>query len=65
MHPPVQQGTSSPMLGIEPHLIELIIQLACMRFPINVTSGLQLANSHIAGTLIAEKLVEWRIMHNV
>jgi hypothetical protein len=53
------------MLGIEPHVVELIIQLACMRCPINVNSGLQLANSHIAGTPIAEQLVKWKIMHNV
>jgi hypothetical protein len=28
VEPPVQQGTPSPMLGIESHLVELIIQLA-------------------------------------
>jgi hypothetical protein len=65
VHPPVQQGTPSPMLGIEPHLVELIIQLARMRCPINVTAGLQLANSLIAGTPIAEQLVKWKITHNV
>ncbi len=53
------------MLGIEPHLVELIIQLARMRCPINVTAGLQLANSLIAGTPIAEQLVKWKITHNV
>ncbi len=65
MDPPVQQGTPSPMLGIEPHLVELIIQLASMRCPINVTTGLQLANSLIAGTPIAEQLVKWKIMQTV
>jgi hypothetical protein len=65
VQPPVQQGTPSPMLAIEPHLVELIIQLARMRCPINVTSGLQLANSLIAGTPIAEQLVKWKIKHNV
>jgi hypothetical protein len=65
VQPPVQQGTPSPMLAIEPHLVELIIQLARMRCPINVTSGLQLANSLIAGTPIAKQLVKWKIKHNV
>ncbi len=50
VQPPVQQGTPSPMLGIEPHLVKLIIQLARMPCPFNVTSGLVLANSLIAGT---------------
>ncbi len=54
------------MLGIEPHHVELIIQLARIRCPINVTSGLQLANSLIAGTLFAKQLVKWKITkHNV
>jgi hypothetical protein len=54
------------MLGIEPRLVELVsIQLARLQCPINVTSGLQLANSLIAGTPIAEQLVKWKIMHNV
>jgi hypothetical protein len=63
VQPPVQQGTPSPMLAIEPHLVELIIQLARMQCPINVTSGLQLANSRIAGTPIAKQLVKWKIKH--
>ena len=65
VQPLVQQGTSSPMLGIEPHLVELIIQLARMRCPINVTAALQLANSLIAGTPIAEQLAKWKLKHNV
>jgi hypothetical protein len=65
VQPPVQQGTPSPMLAIEPHLVELVIQLARMRCPINVTSGLQLANSLIAGIPIAKQLVKWKIKHNV
>jgi hypothetical protein len=52
------------MLGIEPHLVELIIQLAPIQCPISITSGLQLANSLIAGTPIAKQLVKWKIKHN-
>ena len=43
-------GTPSPMLAIEPHIVELVSQLARIRCPVNVTTGLQLANSIIAGT---------------
>jgi hypothetical protein len=52
------------MFGIGSHLVELIIQLARMRCPINITSRLQLANSLMTGPPIAEQLVKWKIMHN-
>jgi hypothetical protein len=65
LQPLVRQGTPSPMLGIEPLLVEIIIQLARMRCPINVAAALRLANSLIAGTSIAEQLIKWKLRHNV
>ena len=53
------------MLSVEPYLVELIAQLARMRSPINVTTGLQLANSLIAGTSIELEVKAWKQKHNV
>jgi hypothetical protein len=62
----VQQGTPSPMSSIEPYIVELITQwLSRMRSPINVTTGLQLANSLIAGTQIMDDILQWKVKHNV
>jgi hypothetical protein len=37
------------MLNIEPYIVETIAHLAMMRSPVNVKTGLQLANSIIEG----------------
>ncbi len=44
VNPAVRQGTPSPMITIEPYIVDPISQLSRMRSPINVTTGLQLAN---------------------
>ena len=61
----VAQGTPSPMLSIEPYVVELITQLSRMRSPINVTTGLQLANSLIACTPFMDGVLQWKVKHNV
>ena len=62
--PAVSQGTPSPMLKIEPYIVETIAQLARMRSPINVKTGLQLANSIIEGTPLMLELIAWKSKHN-
>jgi hypothetical protein len=64
-NPLVPQGTVSPMIAIEPYIVDLIIQLSRMRSPVNVTAGLQLANSLIAGMAIESEIQEWKIRHNI
>lgn len=54
-----------PILAIEPHRVELVSQLARMQCPINVTTGLQLANSIVAGIQYESELVLWREKHCV
>ncbi len=56
LNPDDSQGTPSPMLLIEPCIIDLITQISRMRAPINVATGLQLANSLIVGTQFKSKL---------
>jgi len=55
-----KRGLQSPMLEVEPYLVELIIKLADMRTPITTSQGLQLANSLIKGTSVEEKVNEWK-----
>jgi hypothetical protein len=50
-------GQRSPMLDIEPYLVELVTKLAEMRTPITTTQGLELANSLISGTSTIDKVV--------
>lgn len=59
------QGTVTPMLAVEPFIVDIIAQLSRMRQPINVTTGLQLANSIIAGTPFQLELEAWKVQHNV
>jgi len=53
-------GQMSPMIEIEPYLIELITKLANMRTPITTSQGLELANSLISGTSTEEQLITWK-----
>jgi hypothetical protein len=53
------------MLATEPCIVGLIAQLSRMRSPINVTTGLQLANSIIAGTPFEMEVKAWKLKHNV
>ena len=55
-----KRGLQSPMLEVEPYLVELIIKLADMRAPITTSQDLQLANSLIKGTSVEEKVIEWK-----
>jgi hypothetical protein len=48
-------GQQSPMIEIEPYLVELIIKLSSMRMPITSAQGLELANSLIAGSSTEKK----------
>ena len=60
LNPLTPQGTPSPMVAVEPYLVEVILQLARMRCPINPTTGLYLANSLIEGTELAKNIVAKR-----
>jgi hypothetical protein len=63
INPVVSQATTSPMAAVEPYLIAVILQLARMRCPINVTMGLHLAYSMIEGTEIAKAIIAMREKH--
>lgn len=64
LNPATPQGTPSPMAAVEPYQVEVILQLARMRCPINPTTGLHLANSLIEGTELAKAIVAKRRRKN-
>jgi hypothetical protein len=63
LDPICRGGTPSPMLPVEPYIVELVCQLGSMRCPINVKTGLQLANSIIAGTPYETQKIAWKKRH--
>jgi hypothetical protein len=65
VNPAVRQGTPSPVITIKPCIVDLIAQLSKIRSPINVTTGLQLANSIVAGTSFEMDDKAWKQKHNV
>jgi hypothetical protein len=58
-------GNMSPMLAIEPYLVEMIRELEKMWVPISSRQGLALANSIISGTAYEKQVLEWKENHCV
>jgi hypothetical protein len=54
------RGKASPMIQVEAHLVDIILQYAWMRQPITPKVGIALANSLIKGTSIEGEMLEWR-----
>jgi hypothetical protein len=53
-------GNTSPMIDIEPYLVELIGQLEKMRVPISCRQWLALANPIISGTPHESRVIAWK-----
>jgi hypothetical protein len=54
------RGKISPMVQVEAHLVDIILNYSRMRQPITPKVGLALANSMIKGTEIECEMIEWR-----
>jgi hypothetical protein len=52
-------GTTSPMSGIEGHLLAVILCQAALLQPVYCAEGLELANSTIEGTGTQIGLMNW------
>jgi hypothetical protein len=50
----------SPMLEVEAHLADIIIQAARIRQPITPKIGIALANSLVKGSIIEKEVLSWR-----
>jgi hypothetical protein len=53
-------GTTSPMSGIEGHLLAAILCRAALRQPVYCAEGMELANSMIEGTETQVGLINWK-----
>ena len=56
----VAGGKVSPMLSIEPIVVEIILQMARIRQCLCPNKGLQLVNSLIKDTNTQKELIEWK-----
>jgi hypothetical protein len=54
------RGTISSMIGIDAHLLGIILRRATLRHPVSCAEGLDLDNSLIAGTQAQVDLMEWK-----
>jgi hypothetical protein len=57
------RGTESPMIGIEAHLFDVILQREALRQPVSCGEGLELTNSMIEGNESQVALMEWKKNH--
>jgi hypothetical protein len=57
------RGQKTPMIEVEPYLVDLIKKVADMRQPITAAQGLQLANSLINQKSTQKAVTEWRKRH--
>lgn len=58
---PPHSGTESPLAPVEQYIVSLMEQMAKMRQPLNVSEGLNLANSLIEGTKWEELVVDFKL----
>ena len=54
------RGRVSPMIALEAHFLDLLLQLAAMRQPVSTKQALQLINSMVATTNLKESIIAWK-----
>jgi hypothetical protein len=57
------RGTKSPILCLDPVVVDLCVQLAAMRQPLRATHLISLVNSLLSGTDAAKLLEEFKLKH--
>ena len=58
------QGTESPLLTIEPKVVNIIIKMGEIREPLTPSKGLRLVNDLIKGTSVQKALINWKHASN-
>jgi hypothetical protein len=54
------RGLDSPMIALEAHFLDLILELAAMRQPVTATDAINLINSMITTSNLSEDIIEWK-----
>jgi hypothetical protein len=57
------RGLNSPMLALEAHFLDMILELAAMRQPVTPTDALALINSMISTSNLSNAIVAWKKKH--
>ncbi len=59
------RGNVSPLIAIEAHFLDVIIQLAAMRQPLTCFGALNLINSMISSSNLSDYVIEWKEKHKI
>lgn len=59
------RGNVSPLIAIEAHFLDVIIQLAAMRQPLTAFGALNLINPMISSSNLSDYIIEWKEKHKI
>jgi len=59
------KGNVSPLIAIEAHFLEMILQLASMRQSLTAAGSLNLINSMIQSNNLQDEFAAWKKKHNI
>ena len=57
------RGLNSPMIALEAHFLDTILELAAMRQPVTTTDAVSLINSMVSTSNLSNEIVEWKKKH--
>jgi hypothetical protein len=59
------KGSVSPLIAVEAHFLDVLLQFAAMRQPLTAHGALNMINSMISGSNLQEHVVQWKEKHKV
>ena len=59
------KGNVSPLVAVEAHFLEIILELASMRQPVTAAGAMNIINSLIASSNLQEELIAWKKKHGI
>ena len=57
------KGNISPLIALEAHFLDIILQLAVMRQPLTPSGAIQLINSLVETSHFQREIIEWKAKH--
>jgi hypothetical protein len=59
------RGNVSPLIFVEAHFLDIILNLAAMRQPLTASGALNLINSLISSRNLQDHVIEWKEKHGI
>ncbi len=59
------KGNVSPLVAVEAHFLEVILELASMRQPVTAAGAMNILNSMIVSSNLQEELIAWKKKHGI